>query len=167
MGSVKEITMTGDNDPQIEPEEYTRHYMYCDQCGSFNLQTWLRPGNHGKDAARIQKIEKISDLAFKSTLIALIVVVLLIVFKLIMTGQFTISFWANSWLMVSLIVVLISNSIAQNLEKKIGSLGLRCGDCHATYAHKSKFFTDLDANPMNKTILLVPKPRNKVYWIKR
>lgn len=113
------------------------------------------------------KIEKISDLAFKSTLIALIVVVLLIVFKLIMTGQFTISFWANSWLMVSLIVVLISNSIAQNLEKKIGSLGLRCGDCHATYAHKSKFFTDLDANPMNKTILLVPKPRNKVYWIKR
>lgn len=38
MGCVTDITTTGDNDEPIFPESYYRHYLYCDQCGSFDLR---------------------------------------------------------------------------------------------------------------------------------
>ncbi len=37
MGSVAHLYTTGDNDPEIEPVQYYRHYLYCDACGSFDL----------------------------------------------------------------------------------------------------------------------------------
>lgn len=40
MGSVTDLYTTGDNDPQIEPRQYYRHYLYCDECGSFDLTSW-------------------------------------------------------------------------------------------------------------------------------
>jgi hypothetical protein len=40
MGSVSHLYTTGDNDPEIEPQQYYRHYMYCDACGSFDLNHW-------------------------------------------------------------------------------------------------------------------------------
>jgi len=52
MGSVPDVYTTGDNDPQIEPESYFRHYLYCDACGSFDLRTWTEvpkiPGQEGQ-----------------------------------------------------------------------------------------------------------------------
>lgn len=42
MGSVRDLYTTGDNDPQIETEQYYRHYLYCDACGSFELAPWTR-----------------------------------------------------------------------------------------------------------------------------
>jgi hypothetical protein len=42
MGSVPHLYTTGDNDPEIEPVQYYRHYLYCDQCGSFDLTSWDR-----------------------------------------------------------------------------------------------------------------------------
>ena len=47
MGSVPDIYTTGDNDPEIEPVQYYRHYLYCDACGSFELDSWIVPDNHG------------------------------------------------------------------------------------------------------------------------
>jgi hypothetical protein len=40
MGSVPHLYTTGDNDPEIEPVQYYRHYLYCDQCGSFDMTYW-------------------------------------------------------------------------------------------------------------------------------
>jgi len=41
MGSVPALYTTGDNDPEIYPVQYYRHYLYCDACGSFALEPWL------------------------------------------------------------------------------------------------------------------------------
>lgn len=40
MGSVPVLTTSGDNDPEIEPVQSFRHYLYCDSCGSFDLSLW-------------------------------------------------------------------------------------------------------------------------------
>jgi hypothetical protein len=45
MGSVPDLYTTGDNDPEIEPVQYYRHYLYCDACGSFELDSWMAPDN--------------------------------------------------------------------------------------------------------------------------
>lgn len=45
MGSVPDLYTTGDNDPEIEPSRYYRHYLYCDACGSFELDSWTTPDN--------------------------------------------------------------------------------------------------------------------------
>lgn len=44
MGSVRDLYTTGDNDPEIEPQQYYRHYLYCDSCGSFDLHPSTEPG---------------------------------------------------------------------------------------------------------------------------
>jgi|GEM_PF-1369661 len=40
MGSVAVLTTSGDNDPELEPVQSYRHYLYCDTCGSFDLALW-------------------------------------------------------------------------------------------------------------------------------
>jgi len=40
MGSVAALTTSVDNDPEIEPVQWYRHYIYCDACGSFDLESW-------------------------------------------------------------------------------------------------------------------------------
>jgi hypothetical protein len=40
MASVADIITTGDNDPEIFPERYYMHYLYCDACGTFELEPW-------------------------------------------------------------------------------------------------------------------------------
>lgn len=51
MGSVRDLYTTGDNDPEIGPEQYYRHYLYCDACGSFELDPWTGRGD-------LEKIER-------------------------------------------------------------------------------------------------------------
>lgn len=46
MGSVPHLYTTGDNDPEIYPSQHYRHYLYCDACGSFELDSWIEPENH-------------------------------------------------------------------------------------------------------------------------
>ncbi len=46
MGSVPALYTTGDNDPEIYPARYYRHYLYCDACGSFALEPWVAPPHH-------------------------------------------------------------------------------------------------------------------------
>jgi hypothetical protein len=40
VGSVPILTTSGDNDPELEPVQSLRHYLYCDACGSFDLDPW-------------------------------------------------------------------------------------------------------------------------------
>lgn len=51
MGSVRDLYTTGDNDPEIVPEQYYRHYLYCDACGSFGLDPWTAGGD-------LEKVER-------------------------------------------------------------------------------------------------------------
>ncbi len=44
MGSIAVLTTSGDNDPEIEPVQSYRHYLYCDGCGSFDLEPWETAG---------------------------------------------------------------------------------------------------------------------------
>ncbi len=55
MGSVRSLYTTGDNDPEIEPVQYDRHYLYCDACGSFKLTPWAGP-NEREKAQRIETL---------------------------------------------------------------------------------------------------------------
>ena len=40
MGSVAVLTTSGDNAPELYPVQSYRHYLYCDACGSFDLEPW-------------------------------------------------------------------------------------------------------------------------------
>jgi hypothetical protein len=40
VGSVPILITSGDNDPELEPVQSFRHYLYCDACGSFDLAAW-------------------------------------------------------------------------------------------------------------------------------
>ena len=40
MGNVAVLTTSGDNDAELEPVQFYRHYLYCDACGSFELDPW-------------------------------------------------------------------------------------------------------------------------------
>ncbi len=46
LGSVPDLYTSGDNDPEIEPQQYYRHFLYCDGCGSFELAPWISPDDH-------------------------------------------------------------------------------------------------------------------------
>lgn len=48
MGCVPDLYTTGDNDPELESVQYYRHYLYCDACGSFELDPWITPDDSGR-----------------------------------------------------------------------------------------------------------------------
>jgi hypothetical protein len=58
MGTVSDLYTTGDNDPEIEPVQYTRHYPYCDACGSFELEPWKGPDGHEKIEATRERLRR-------------------------------------------------------------------------------------------------------------
>ncbi len=69
MGSVPDLYTTGDNDPEIHPVQYYRHYQYCDACGSFELDSWIVPAN----SASLEK--KMHHLATAALLLSPVVAV--------------------------------------------------------------------------------------------
>jgi hypothetical protein len=52
MGSVAVLTTSGDNDPELEPVQSYRHYLYCDACGSFDLERWETAGRAELESRR-------------------------------------------------------------------------------------------------------------------
>lgn len=52
MGSIAVLTTSGDNDPELEPVQSYRHYLYCDACGSFDLEPWETAGRAATDRKR-------------------------------------------------------------------------------------------------------------------
>jgi hypothetical protein len=67
MGSVPHLYTTGDNDPEIEPVRYYRHYLYCDACGSFELESWTSGKNPGFEPTR----RRLPSVALVSLLVVL------------------------------------------------------------------------------------------------
>lgn len=63
MGSVRALYRTGDNDPELEPEQYYRHYLYCDACGSFDLVPWIASEKH-------ERVETIRRRLAKAAIVA-------------------------------------------------------------------------------------------------
>ena len=138
MGSVPHLYTTGDNDPEIEPVQYYRHYLYCDDCGSFDLGTWFTPDNHEALTRAGRWLGLAALVAAAATVVA--------------------------WLMLGPLaaaggIVVVGLLVARSaLASKVERAGMRCRECGATYAGGTPFFTDLDANPRNLTLEDVPRP---------
>jgi hypothetical protein len=153
MGSVPVLTATGDNDPELFPVRYYRHYAYCDACGSFELDPWRVPEN----AAQIERTRKrLGRAALISVLIA------------VAAAGLARGFYPSMAVLVLLagLTVIAGLLIVRGvLGSKIEYLGSRCRRCGSTYAHGTPFFTDLDANPRQLTIADVPRPLgSSLFW---
>ena len=144
MGSVTDLTTTGDNDPEIFPVRYYRHYLYCDACGSFELDSWITPGNW-------KWIETTRRRLGIAALIALPLAV-------VGAGLASAPFPPGLVLLAGLIVIVGLLVVRGVLGSRIEYVGMRCRQCDATYRNGSPFFTDLDANPRNLTVADVPRP---------
>lgn len=203
MGSVPDLYTTGDNDPELEPVSYYRHYLYCDGCGAFELDRWGEPddpealertrrllGRLALCSALVALVWGLRLLGFLPilSLLALVIAgglflwverailfrsrdvtrerwnnfrfvfpwVLLIVAAEVVAGEFFSPVWI---LFVGALFLVVGLSIARGiLGSKIHSRGLRCRQCQATYGYGTPFFTDLDANPRNLTVEVVPRP---------
>jgi len=144
MGSVPDLTTTGDNDPEIFPVRYYRHYLYCDACGSFDLGPWMTPGNW-------ESIEKTRRRLGTAALISL---------PMVAVGAWSASeFYPPLLVLLAGLIVIIGLLVVRVvLGSRIESAGMRCRQCDSTYRNGSPFFTDLDANPRSLTVADVPRP---------
>lgn len=144
MGSVPVLTTTGDNDPEIFPCSYYRHYLYCDTCGSFELDPWITPGNW-------KSIEKTRRLLGMAALISLPVVAV--------GAWFVSEFYSPLRVLLAGLIVIVGLLVVREVQgSRIKSVGMRCRQCDSTYNYGSPFFTDGDANPRYLTVADVPRP---------
>ncbi len=146
MGRITEIRTSGDNDTPIFPEKYKMHYLYCDHCGSFDLETWKEPENH-KNLEKLQK--RLSRMA-----IVFIIIAIFMGFILFQT-TFIIAF-------IAVVFFVIAMAVRQRIKSKIKVAGIQCNNCGAKYEDGSSFFTS-EENPRNLTMGDVPLPLNKNY----
>lgn len=149
MGSVPDLYTTGDNDPEIHPTSYYRHYLYCDACGSFQLDPWTEPEDLDKLATTRRRLG----------------VAALLSSALVLVGGWDVlglepSPASLAWAALPVGLALLVGFLVWRavLGSRIEYLGNRCRQCQATYAHGTPFFTDLDSNPRNLTIGDVPRP---------
>ena len=145
MGSVRDLYTTGDNDPEIEPVQYYRHYLYCDACGSFELDPWTAPG----EVERVERKRHRLAMAALGSLLAIPILWLADVGDVL-----------PPWLMlVGGALLIVGFLAARGLVDSSGVyLGLRCRRCEATYGYGTPFFSDLDANPRHLAVADVPRP---------
>ncbi|MFT4566053.1 MAG: hypothetical protein ACI9FN_001006 [Saprospiraceae bacterium] len=166
MGSVKTLSITGDNDQEIHPTEYYRHYMYCDKCGSFDIKNWKEPDNHEQLAKKVERFEKIAYGFFTSAVLAAVIILLWFIIELIFADKIDISKSLFVILGVTVVMVLLSMFLSGVLSSKIKHLGVFCDQCSETYENGSVFFNELDSNPRNYTMDHVPRPVNTNYWVR-
>ena len=150
MASVTHINTTGDNDPEIFPVRYVNHYLYCDNCGSFELQYDFAPNNHAELAARRDRSNRVARLALIACLVLLLPSLFLLGIPVI----------------VSFAVFLIAKVNAVRLDSRIDITGLVCKQCGTQYAHGSDFFTNLESNPRSYTMDDVPRPEHLVKQVR-
>jgi len=166
MGSVADLTRTGDNDPEIYPVEYYRHYMYCDKCGSFKLEAWIEPENHPQLARTQSWIGKASTLTLYATVFAAITGVIWgtpdLLSGSVLDFVATILLLAVPLLFLSLGLMKLEDFVGSKIKDR----GVRCGACSEDYKNGSHFFIALEKNPKNYTMEDVPLPRNSTYWIR-
>lgn len=144
MGSVKEKRHTPDNDPDPSPQEWHRHYYYCDKCGSFDLNEIITPSNHEELKSRANLHNRIS----KRGIFVLVVGAILTLLNYYFIGL----------QILGLIIFLRSNSLTKRYKSMVKVTGVRCKNCTAEYSMDSAFITDTESNPMNFSMKNVPKP---------
>jgi hypothetical protein len=148
MGRVTEIRTSGDNDPPIHPVRYEMHYLYCDECGSFDLRTWVEPDNHEVLEERVKLLGRLA-----AGLAGL-------------TGFLTILVFLDAipYIIVGAIVVIGLLIVRSRIKAKIKEPGLYCNDCHTKYLYGTPFFSS-EENPKGYTMEEVPRPLNMNYQI--
>ena len=171
MGCVTDLTTTGDNDEEIDPVDYYRHYMYCDKCGSFKIQQWLEPENHLDLFKTQERLGKASTFFLSATIFFFIMGCIVGAPDLFSGGLI-----AGEVLDFILTVLLFSGPtlifffVLMRQEDVVGSKihnrGVRCGQCGEEYETGNPFFDGHDQNPRNYSMEDVPLPRNTTYWIR-
>jgi hypothetical protein len=149
MGSVRALTTTGDNDPEIFPVDYYRYYLYCDACGSFDLEHWMSPAHW----MSIEKTRKRLGLAAVIALSAAAV------------AAWFFSDVVSPWLVLlaGLTVCVGLVVVREVLSQKIRFIGFRCRRCAATCPNGSP---SLYANPRSFTIADVPRPLGSSQYLR-
>lgn len=150
MASVTDLVTSGDNEEPIFPVRYYRHYMYCDTCGSFEIEPWTEPDNHRQLLKMSQRLNRLAGFAIFATIVSVVVAVL---------GM-------PLCLAPSLIALVGSVGVAAYLQSRVRDYGVRCKTCGTMYAFGSAFFTDPEANPRNYTMQDVPRPLYNVYQLR-
>ena len=146
MGSVTDITISGDNDEPIYPVRYKMHYMYCDHCGSFNLKSWMEPKNY----LRLQRLKKYLE---RLSIFAFIIGLALILMK------------DDLFVFILAFFLILFLGIIFIISRTIKNKGIYCEDCESTYENGSSFFVSLEENPRNYKMGDVPLPLYKTYRI--
>lgn len=200
MGSVRDLYTTGDNDPEIEPQQYYRHYLYCDGCGSFELDPWTEQG-------AMERIERRRHRLAMAALVAspLVVVSLWSLLGFVLSPAVLLALsagmiiapvlrgWVSKegaakrwrfvkWALLAIPMLLLADGLVNDIlppgvmlggglllvigllvtrelvSSSLDARGLRCRRCDATYTYGTPFFSDLDANPRQRTVADVPRP---------
>ncbi|MCP9767894.1 hypothetical protein EGI22_08215 [Lacihabitans sp. LS3-19] len=165
MGNVKHLTATGDNDADIYPRKYFRHYMYCDRCGSFDLKLWVEPENHETLAKRREKFDRIAGFCFWAFVFFIAITVIWALLYYLMSNGIEFQILTIFIAVFFLTGFVIFFSLAKRNGDKIKYLGVECAQCTEKYKYGSIFFDALDRNLFKYTIKDVPLPLSRNYWI--
>lgn len=148
MGRVTEVRISGDNDSPIYPVRYEMHYLYCDQCGSFEIKNWVEPENYEVLENRVQQLGKLAGGIAAGV------------------GIFTIFTFLDAIpiVLIGAVIVILLLIIRARIKSRIKQRGVFCANCNAEYEYGSPFFFK-EENPKGYTIDDLPLPLNKNYQI--
>ena len=149
MGSVRDVTMTGDNDIPIFPEERVIHYVYCDECGSFAIKHWIEPENHMQLMQWRTRLDQVATFF----MVMLVISAILLFFGLLTP------------LIVAVIALIGTYTGTAVLARRIKFRGVYCADCQTRYENPSLFFDNVHENPRQLTMSDVKRPLYEVYQI--
>jgi hypothetical protein len=148
MGSVTKIVTIQDGEGPSGASKYEVHYLYCDNCGSFDLGRWILPENHLQLEKYQRWLTVLTFVAAFSTLIGLV--------RLIASG----AFW---WASLSLIALLLLVALQRYLSGQIREKGVRCKNCDAQFEYDSPFFRHLTDNPSQLSLEDMDIPESFAY----
>jgi hypothetical protein len=148
MGRVTEIRTSGDNDPPSHPVRYEMHYLYCDECGSFDLNRWMEPENHEVLQDRVKLLGRVAAILAG------------------LTGFLTILVFLDAipYIIVGAIVVIGILIVRSRIKAKIKEKGLYCNNCQTQYPYGTSFFSS-EENPKAYSMKDIPRPLNSNYQI--
>ncbi len=165
MGSVKELNYTGDNDPEIYPQQYYRHYLYCDNCGSFKISSWIEPKNHASYTKIAEKLDSVISVMAYILLYGAIIIIFFGLIGFIFSGSLDIGYILLLLIIIVGLPLFILFSIQNYFASKVKDFGVKCDKCGEKYENGSEFLTNLESNPKGFNESSLPKPRHNGYWV--
>ena len=146
MGRITEIRTSGDNDEPIHPVRYEMHYLYCDNCGSFDIKHWTEPPNYQDLEGRVKQMGRIAG-----------------VLTAVMFFSSIFVFWsAIPFIMIMSVVLITLLLLRARIKSKIKEKGVHCGHCNTQYEYGTPFFSS-EENSKGFTMKDVPLPLNTNY----